>query len=862
MFDTLALAASALVSMGQEAPPVYEEVFHIPAEIPFVLEVSDPSAVWDALTLFSPSGETLPEIQTLEEDGTWSDWHQEHYAEHIAPNSVLELRLFNESRSSLIVTSPVALDVVGHFFAAEKPGFWQTVANTYSPFESYGAKYKLEELKDDYQLPEPKFYSREEWGADERLRWSKTSTGLFSRASSGLPSEIDDFPSEFKPKIIEDSYEGHALSWPVAEMPELYKFVIHHTGEYVDPNVPRVKKDPFRTMRAIYYYHTITLGWGDIGYHYVIDVDGNIYEGRSGGPGAIGAHTAYYNAGSIGISLMGNFQVEDPTTSQVESLSLLIADHAQRFDIDPHGRSYYLGQLSYNISGHRDVTALGRGTACPGENLYKLIPSIRTKVKDYIGVISEGRPLQQRTRNILQKSVDAGKYQQVQSFEKSEREILSVEESGTPPRFKRNQDSTLSITVTNETDFSWPKGVVMRATNIPEGILLSSFRSQQVLAPGEKGEFTAKLRAVGITNGVYAISIDPVFLKQRLNEITYKNIAFSYPVQISGDRLLFTRIFDQDTTTKRDGFSASDLKASSFKEQQKSAVKSWKQPDTDNEIVKIKLSYLDETYINVIGSEAITVVGDNKELVTIPAGKMVSVVNKQQDSKSWLEIQDDNNKRYEAKDVRLVSEGILKIQNYDRGINSNVPFNSFRSDLKIYPQSTRKLLVVNELPIEEYLYGIAEETSKEPDEKRKAVLTLARSYVYVYGGDRRKFKTDLYDLEDSAATSQLYLGHDWERYHSSQKALVDETQGLVLYYGGVPVIGPYFTQSGGASSSKWTGQYPWTTGRVLPFDQGLEPKGHGVGLSGNSARKLAEQGKNFLEIIDYFYDGTSVKSYK
>lgn len=862
MLDSLFLATASLFSFGQEAPLVYEQSFIIPADVPYVLEVEDPRALWDSATLFSLEGKALPEIEVLNPEGKWEDWHQEHYAQHIAPNSVLELMLFEDPLSRLVVRSPETIEVVGHFFAAQ-PDFWMVAASTYSPFESYGAKYKLSENAQESQLPEPKFYSREEWGADERLRLSTFVRQIFNRSSLGLPSEIDDFPTKHKPKIIQDSYEGKPLHWPVAEMPGLYKFVVHHTGEYVNPNVPAIKKDPFKTMRSIYSYHTVTLGWGDIGYHYVIDKDGNIYEGRSGGPRAIGAHTAYHNAGSIGISLMGNFQVEEPTKSQLESLSLLIADHAQRFGIDPLASSYYLQQNSKNISGHRDVTAAGRGTACPGENLHKLLPDVRQKASEYTQIISKRRPFSNMTRNMLQKSTAAQHITRQESFKKPEREILEIQNTVDTPRFRRNENSFLEIKVKNSTDFSWPKGVVMTTVNSPEGLLLNSLKSEQVIAPGASGIFKAKIRPVTVSNGAYALTIEPTFLKSRLNEITYNRSIFSYNIIVSGDTALFTKVYEKkDATVKRSGFSFEQLKASSFKAQQEKTVEKWKDSENDSSRVKVKLAYLDLNYISVEASDVLTVVADGKVLFTAPSGKDIRIIGQRVDNRIWLDIHDHDKKMYQGKEVRFVSSGILKIKNYDRGINKKVPFNSFRSDLVVRPQQDQKLLVVNELPLEEYLYGLAEQTSSEPDEKRKAVLVLARSYALVYGGERRKFKTDLYDLEDSAATSQLYLGHDWERYHSSQKALVDQTKGLVLYYGGKPVIGPYFTQSGGASSSKWNRQYPWTVGRELPYDKGLEPKGHGVGLSGNSARTLAEKGKNFREIIDYFFVGTEVKSYK
>ena len=477
-------------------------------------------------------------------------------------------------------------------------------------------------------------------------------------------------------------------------------------------------------------------------------------------------------------------------------------------------------------------------------------------MSDYVDIISEGRPLQQRTRTILQQSKDAQKYTPQKTFERQERTVLTLKDSITPPRFWKNKNGVLTITIENNTDFSWPKGVVMQTVNAPEGVLLSSFRSQEVIAPGRQGEFKAKIRPTTISNGLYALTLEPVFLKSKINAVTYEKLNVAQNIQITGDRNLLTRVFNKDTTVKTNGFTLSQLQANSFKAKQEEAEERKQQEDKNR--VKIKLSYLDLNYLLVSSTESLRVVEDGKEIFRLKPGEQVRVVNQSHDNRSWLDVYDAQKRLHQVDNVRLISDGILKIHNYDRGINSKVPFNSFRSDLQVYPQKNEGVLVVNDLPLEEYLYGIAEETSAEPNEKRKAILVLARSYALVYSGDRRKFKTHLYDLEDSAASSQLYLGHDWERYHSSQKALVDETQGLVLYYQGRPVIGPYFTQSGGASSSKWLRQYPWTRGRELPYDRGLEPKGHGVGLSGNSARKLAEKGMNFREIIDYFYDETSV----
>ena len=87
------------------------------------------------------------------------------------------------------------------------------------------------------EVVKPRVISRAEWGADEDLR-----------------------------------YDEQGEIWE-KEYVEVEHVIIHHTDT---PNF----QDPFAAMRSIYYYHTVTQGWGDIGYNYLVDFRGNIYEGR------------------------------------------------------------------------------------------------------------------------------------------------------------------------------------------------------------------------------------------------------------------------------------------------------------------------------------------------------------------------------------------------------------------------------------------------------------------------------------------------------------------------------------------------------------------------------------------------------
>jgi hypothetical protein len=206
----------------------------------------------------------------------------------------------------------------------------------------------------------PPIISRADWGANESYRFN----------SGGY--EI--FPSTYYP---------------------LQKVIVHHTASRNDD------PDPEATIRAIYYMHAVSRGWGDIDYNFLIDWQGRIYEGRhsrkyaSGEPitgedlagnVARGAHARGFNDGTVGIALLGNFQKILPPLAQRAALEKLIAWKLERHGINPLGASTYtnpnLGTSTYlqNISGHRNVNA----TDCPGDTFYNWFPTLRQNVANRI----------------------------------------------------------------------------------------------------------------------------------------------------------------------------------------------------------------------------------------------------------------------------------------------------------------------------------------------------------------------------------------------------------------------------------------------------------------------------------------------
>jgi uncharacterized protein (TIGR03437 family) len=157
--------------------------------------------------------------------------------------------------------------------------------------------------------------------------------------------------------------------------------IVHHTVN--DNNAT----DWPAVVRSIWNFHIGANGWADIGYNYLIDPNGAIYEGRSGGDNVLGAHFSGVNAGTMGVALLGTFTDVAPAAKALNSLKKILAWKADQRNLDPTGTSLHAAsQRNLNtISGHRDGPA---STECPGNSLYPLLPAIRTDVKNLLSSAS------------------------------------------------------------------------------------------------------------------------------------------------------------------------------------------------------------------------------------------------------------------------------------------------------------------------------------------------------------------------------------------------------------------------------------------------------------------------------------------
>ncbi|MFJ3642374.1 peptidoglycan recognition protein [Streptomyces sp. NPDC090108] len=165
---------------------------------------------------------------------------------------------------------------------------------------------------------------------------------------------------------------------------------VHHTAsgnKYTCAQAPSV-------IRGIYRYHVKSMGWRDIGYNFLVDKCGTVYEGRAGGvtKAVLGAHTLGFNTDSMGIAVIGAYGSTKPSAAAVTGIAKLTAWKLGLFGADPRGKTYLKSgggnlypkgkSVRLNvISGHRD----GYATDCPGKRLYGKLGTARSSAARYQG---------------------------------------------------------------------------------------------------------------------------------------------------------------------------------------------------------------------------------------------------------------------------------------------------------------------------------------------------------------------------------------------------------------------------------------------------------------------------------------------
>jgi len=328
------------------------------------------------------------------------------------------------------------------------------------------------------------FISRAQWGANENLRLyneknPKPKIILLS------PEFYVKYANELKlKKIISYSKNNKKLTWPLEYPEKISKIFIHHTGSSKNLD------NPMQLVRDIYHSHTIVRGWGDIGYNYLIDPDGNVYEGRYGGESVVGAHAGPKgNKGSIGIALLGNYDKNPVPQKAKDALIKLLSEKTKLYNIDPQGSTLLRGENLPNILGHKSVMH----TSCPGKYLSALLPEIRESVAR------------------LNKEVNYSKKSSNSTLDDFSFKYIPVLKKITMPADRKMQ---YFVKLKNTGNKTWNKNtriILVNNQTIKKSFTIGTSKiSEKEVKPGETGTFKITIQSK-LYGGLKYIKLRPLF---------------------------------------------------------------------------------------------------------------------------------------------------------------------------------------------------------------------------------------------------------------------------------------------------------------------------------------------------------------
>ncbi len=710
----------------------------------------------------------------------------------------------------------------------------------------------------------PFILSRSEWGADESLRLRHTaassSSSSPSRSSSSAPPPATDnandavsgreqdcldaqrhYPGDFHTsgKKIATNADGAALLWPQEYSPSIKLIAVHHTAGKVSGDM----RSGAERMRAIYQYHAVSRGWGDIGYHYMIDDQGQVYEGRAGGDYVIAGHAYCNNTRTVGIALMGNFEVEEPTQAQMKSLQKLIAYLGNKYDIDLNGTTVFHGKTLPTIVGHRDLLS----TTCPGYYAYGVLDQVR--------------------RNAASGNVDASvRFPPPRS---------SASSSSSRPRTASAPPRTSEfLTPLGSTELGGrPGGELTFTVRIQAGSkplaqrssIGPLLKSHPAMAVWEEGDTHMRLRdKVLVPSFIRAGEFKTVRFRVKLPPqdgtytltlagMTYRLTAGGRrtrePTSINTNRPISraTPVIMTDTSDVLVSRSSSSAGSSRSSRPANTAART----PASNPLIRIRLGYQTDT---------------QNASITVPDGTTVNgaavsgdvFVRANGDAcELWL-----GGKLQASGIIRIdPGTGIATVASWDRAMNK------FRGILECRILD-KQLVLINELPLEDYMAGLGEEPDTEPYEKQRAFAVAARTYAAWYlSPDNRKFPGMPYDGSDAPSQFQKYSGYAFETAHVDWVKAVKNTAGLVLKYNGshCQMAGRAGSDDGRTRSPAEAGlgaNFPFAAifqSKPDPWCAGMKLAGHGVGMSGCGAEGQANEGKTAEEILQYYYPGTVLK---
>lgn len=280
-------------------------------------------------------------------------------------------------------------------------------------------------------------------------------------------------------------------------------------------------------------------------------------------------------------------------------------------------------------------------------------------------------------------------------------------------------------------------------------------------------------------------------------------------------------------------------------------------------------SFSDKSFSVVADKEYVIVSGDGTVVATIPAGKRTRVDYSK--SKNKLKIYESVAKKYIKKEVRFKPSNTAETNAIFTIKTPNSSFDEYRGSISVrYSDATKKVWVINKLPLEQYLWGIGEITGTGDQEYNKTMTTAFRTYGLWKILYSTKYASEGF-VVDATPGNQVYYGYDWEKRYPRIRLAAQETNGRIAKHGGDIALTPYSSWTDGRTRSfleRWgSSAYPWCQSVPDPYgkhtslstEKLVEYGNHMVGISAHGALELATTHDwTWERILPYYLTGISI----
>lgn len=697
-----------------------------------------------------------------------------------------------------------------------------------------------------WNLPWIDLIEREEWWADESFKY-RNSAKLQSafdhpdydtwriawRGSLELldPESIEEIVERWEtvsqflnwlpwyfPQVVSNFVENdNLLSRPHKYTATKKSVTVHHTA---DGRLYRLPSDSQPWLREIYRQHAVSQQWWDIGYNFLIDPQGRIYEWRSWGAWVVAWHANLWNSiTSLWVALLWNFENVRPTSTAMQSLTNLTTLLTYQYSINPSDsvqlfdriiESPYIEAHVHDeaIVWHKDI----KSTACPGEYLYSEIPWLVEEVWNRLNRLDTH--IWSRT--------------------------LTDDDFITMPRALRSNDRVWWITV------PWDETITSVScewfSELTNGIVCTPVlwwvRIELSYQPNSSGWHTV---GIDTYRGAKLVSFSVVREQDIKNEVTGLKTEFE-----PWTPWLNQKMVDYILKNQAKEYLEEDISVLLYESTKSKEVTLWC-----------------NTWCEVVVDDGVI---SNAQTI---------IIRQEWEKIVWF----IDLVRYDADLIVVRDSGwwVVQITNYDR-YSWELPLNTYKWSLSFEIQSWRDLdqwfsesfTVVNTLSFRDYLQWMGESSEAQHFEKTKTLALLTKTYALFYRSWKNPHPSIpqwvSYTAIDDPRIFQRYVWAWIESLSPYWLQAVDATYDtLVLYEDFVPIL-PYYHCSWWFSRSGqekfWWTDTPWLTSKkdFVVCELG-QFEWHGVWMSGDGAEYLAQAGASAEDILQWWYSGVELTTF-